>query len=86
MTIKKPGVAIMKSISKVDGLQRSYLVTSLVLTLVILSCAATASADALSLEGQRPNLILIMTDDQGWGSTGYYGHPVLLNDPLVFLA
>ncbi len=27
--------------------------------------------------GQRPNIILCMTDDQGWGDTGYNGHPVL---------
>ena len=26
---------------------------------------------------QRPNIILCMTDDQGWGDTGYNGHPVL---------
>ena len=25
----------------------------------------------------RPNIILCMTDDQGWGDTGYNGHPVL---------
>lgn len=25
----------------------------------------------------RPNVILCMTDDQGWGETGYNGHPVL---------
>lgn len=25
----------------------------------------------------RPNIILIMTDDQGWGQVGYYNHPVL---------
>jgi len=26
---------------------------------------------------KRPNIVLIMTDDQGWGQTGYYNHPVL---------
>ncbi len=25
----------------------------------------------------KPNIILIMTDDQGWGQTGYYNHPIL---------
>ncbi len=25
----------------------------------------------------RPNIILCMSDDQGWGDTGYNGHPVL---------
>ena len=28
-------------------------------------------------EAERPNVILIMTDDQGWGDTGYNGHPHL---------
>ena len=26
---------------------------------------------------EKPNIILIMTDDQGWGQTGYYNHPIL---------
>ncbi len=25
----------------------------------------------------RPNIILCMADDQGWGEMGYYGHPAL---------
>jgi arylsulfatase A-like enzyme len=29
------------------------------------------------LEAQQPNIILCMTDDQGWGDTGYNGHPHL---------
>lgn len=28
-------------------------------------------------EIDKPNIILCMTDDQGWGDTGYNGHPVL---------
>ena len=26
---------------------------------------------------EQPNFILCMADDQGWGDTGYNGHPVL---------
>ena len=26
---------------------------------------------------RKPNIILCMTDDQGWGDTGYNGHPIL---------
>jgi len=28
-------------------------------------------------DGSKPNIILVMTDDQGWGDTGYNGHPYL---------
>jgi len=33
-----------------------------------------------------PNIILIMTDDQGWGQTGYYNHPVLKTPNLDTMA
>jgi arylsulfatase A-like enzyme len=35
---------------------------------------------------ERPNIILIMTDDQGWGQTGYYDHPVLETPNLDTMA
>ncbi len=35
---------------------------------------------------KRPNIILIMTDDQGWGQTGYYNHPVLKTPNLDAMA
>ena len=34
----------------------------------------------------KPNIILIMTDDQGWGQTGYYNHPLLKTPNLDSMA
>ena len=34
----------------------------------------------------RPNIILIMSDDQGWGDTGFMGHPVMQTPHLDALA
>lgn len=34
----------------------------------------------------RPNIILIMTDDQGWGQTSYYNHPILETPNLDAMA
>ena len=34
----------------------------------------------------KPNIILIMTDDQGWGQTGYYNHPILKTPNLDSMA
>ncbi len=35
---------------------------------------------------KRPNIILAMTDDQGWGDTGYNGHPVVETPTLDAMA
>jgi len=34
-------------------------------------------AKTVAGRGRRPNVILCMSDDQGWGDTGYNGHPHL---------
>ena len=39
-----------------------------------------------NVDNESPNIILIMTDDQGWGQTGYYDHPVLETPNLDAMA
>ena len=34
----------------------------------------------------QPNVILVMADDQGWGQTGYYDHPILSTPNLDAMA
>ncbi len=40
----------------------------------------------LSWSAAKPNVILVMADDQGWGQTGYYNHPVLKTPHLDAMA
>ncbi len=52
--------------------------------------AAEAEAEAeekkTPVASRRPNIVLVMTDDQGWGQTSYYGHPVLKTPHLDAMA
>ncbi len=41
---------------------------------------------SLSASAARPNIVLVMTDDQGWGQTGYYNHPALKTPNLDAMA
>jgi|GEM_PF-1917664 len=47
---------------------------------------AAAVAAAAAPPAARPNIILVMADDQGWGDTGYNGHPVLQTPNLDAMA
>ena len=47
---------------------------------LLLACAASIQA------AERPHIILVMTDDQGWGQTGYQNHPHLKTPNLDAMA
>ena len=42
--------------------------------------------DARQGSENRPHIVLVMADDQGWGQTGYYGHPFLKTPHLDDMA
>ncbi len=44
--------------------------------------ATTLQADSIN----RPHIVLVMADDQGWAQTGYYSHPVLKTPNLDAMA
>lgn len=59
------------------------------LTVVVcmtLACLPTCSAHQPAADEDRPNIILVMADDMGWGQTGYYNHPVLKTPHLDAMA
>ena len=53
---------------------------------LIQSICLLLSLVVASFAGTKPNIILCMTDDQGWGDVGYNGHPVLKTPHLDQMA
>ena len=51
-----------------------------------LGAATLALSRRLAAAPAKPNVILAMTDDQGWGDTGYNGHPILKTPTLDAMA
>jgi len=71
--------------------RRRFLGQVLASGLTVTSLAArgttrAATAPSSNNPGNQPNVILAMTDDQGWGDTGYNGHPVLKTPNLDAMA
>ena len=52
---------------------------------IIFLCFLISSCDNKK-KSDYPNIILVMTDDQGWGQTGYYNHPLLKTPNLDLMA
>lgn len=59
-----------------------------VVTACLFACDASVTAESPppSGAGLRPSIILVMADDQGWGETGYNGHPILKTPHLDAIA
>ena len=55
-----------------DPTRRNFLLGSMAL-----GPLAACSSEHLAVGAEVPNIILCMADDQGWGDTGYNGHPYL---------
>ena len=55
------------------------------ITRLALLCLTVVSALTVTA-ANRPNVVLVMADDQGWGDTSYNGHPELKTPNLDALA
>lgn len=59
-------------------MSRRRISTSLIAVTFLLWISATEFAlAAKNSDGTKPNVVLVMADDQGWGDMAYNGHPVL---------
>ena len=63
-----------------------FLKTMAVISATLFLHGIPCSAKETEGSAPRPNIVLIMTDDQGWGQTGYYNHPVLRTPNLDAMA
>lgn len=62
------------------------ILTYILVAIAMIGCAGVPHGAMNTHSDSLPNIILIMTDDQGWGDTGYYGHPHLKTPALDKMA
>ena len=65
---------------------RTCCVTSFLVVLASLTQQYFDTPKAVAESTKRPNIILVMADDQGWGQTGYNNHPILKTPNLDAMA
>ena len=52
----------------------------------LMTSQCTAYSQETAPNSAPPNIVLVMADDQGWGQTGYNGHPILKTPHLDEMA
>lgn len=55
-------------------------------SVLLLACAFTSTMDAAQGDERRPNIVLIVSDDHGWGDYSFMGHPIVQTPNLDRLA
>lgn len=57
-----------------------------ILPVLLIALSMISATLAAAVNTARPHIVLVMSDDMGWGQTGYYNHPVLTTPHLDAMA
>ncbi len=63
--------------SNCGGLLMRMIPASAAIAIAVAALLLVFSAAVQAASNDRPNIVLVMADDQGWGDMAYNGHPVL---------